>query len=56
MQEKKGRDDIGLEIEIPHKVAATRAVARNQSEVGRQSFALDDQSLTVTNQWKLVGD
>ena len=56
MQEKKGQDDIGLEIEIHHKVAATRAVSRNQSEVGRQGFALDDQSLTVTNQRKLGGD
>ncbi len=52
MQEKKGRDDIGLETQFDHKGAATRVVARNQREVGRQGFALDDQSLTVTNQRK----
>ena len=55
-KEKKDQNNPGLEIQIHHEKGPIQAQAHNQNKVGCQGSALDDQSLTVTNQRKLGGD
>ncbi len=51
-EDNKDQKDAGLGMQIRHENDSVQTRTFNQSQVGWQGLALDDQSLTITNRRK----